>query len=145
MSALAEKLLCVFNSARVYIVYKRLSVHRLERLGKRCFVRIEKEAQVLNPYFLAEVAVYVFLNLAYKREVYFGVDIAEGVGGHGDGDSVLLNDIFGTPAPDPFGKAADCKGGAMSILTGIAANASISTGMPISVMSLVDIPGYRKI
>ena len=58
---------------------------------------------------------------------------------------MLLNDIFGTPAPDPFGRAADYKDGAMSILTGIAANASISTGMPISVMSLVDIPGYRKI
>ena len=75
----------------------------------------------------------------------YDVEIPTGVGGHGGGDSVLLNDIFGTPAQDPLNRAAGYRDGAMSILTGIAANASISSGMPVSVMSLVDIAGYRKI
>lgn len=86
-----------------------------------------------------KITVYPHFNEPYE------VEIPEGAGGHGGGDSVLLNDIFGAPAHDPFNRAAGYKDGAMSILTGIAANASISSGMPVSVMSLVDIPGYRKI
>ena len=34
--------------------------------------------------------------------------------------------------------------GAMSILTGISANKSISTGLPVNVLDLVEIPGYRR-
>ena len=74
----------------------------------------------------------------------YNVEIPEGKGGHGGGDSVLLNDIFGTPVPDPFNRAASHIDGAMSILTGIAANKSIASGMPVDVLSLVDLPGYRR-
>ncbi len=63
--------------------------------------------------------------------------IEEGQGGHGGGDSVLLNDLFGVPEPDRFNRAASHVDGAMSILTGIAANKSIATGMPVQVESLV--------
>jgi len=48
-----------------------------------------------------------------------------------------LNDIFGTPEEDPFHRAASHVDGAMSILTGIAANTSIRTGMPVKVADLV--------
>ena len=58
---------------------------------------------------------------------------------------MLLNDIFGIPDYDPFHRAASHVDGAMSILTGISANKSIATGMPVDVMSLVDLPGFRKI
>ena len=75
----------------------------------------------------------------------YNVDIEEGVGGHGGGDNVMLNDLFGIPVEDPFKRAASHVDGAMSILTGISANRSIATGMPVDVMSLVDIPGFRKI
>lgn len=58
-------------------------------------------------------------------------------GGHGGGDGVLLNDIFGTPAEDRFKRAASYLDGAMSILTGIAANKSIATGMPVQIDNLI--------
>ena len=75
----------------------------------------------------------------------YNVPIEEKKGGHGGGDTVLLNDLFGIPVPDPFNRAAGYKDGAMSILTGIAANKSIASGLPVDVMSLVDLPGYRKL
>lgn len=65
------------------------------------------------------------------------VDIEESEGGHGGGDPVLLNDIFGVPDPDPLNRAASHIDGAMSILTGIAANKSIATGMPVNIDGLV--------
>ena len=86
-----------------------------------------------------KIVVYPMFGNAYE------VDIKSGIGGHGGGDRVLLNDIFGEPAEDPFKRAASHIDGAMSILTGISANKSIASGMPVDVMSLVDIPGFRKI
>ena len=84
------------------------------------------------------LTVYPMFGESYK------VPIKEGVGGHGGGDTVLLNDIFGIPEYDPFHRAASHIDGAMSILTGIAGNKSIATGMPVDVLSLVDIPGFKK-
>ena len=74
----------------------------------------------------------------------YEVEIPEGTGAHGGGDAVLLNDMFGVPEYDPFHRAASHIDGAMSILTGIAANKSIASGLPVDVLSLVDIPGYRR-
>ncbi len=68
----------------------------------------------------------------------YEVDFPVGIGGHGGGDPVLLNDIFGTPVPDPLNRAASYEDGAMSILTGIAANKSIATGMPVNIKDLVE-------
>jgi hypothetical protein len=67
----------------------------------------------------------------------YEVDVEEGEGGHGGGDPVLLNDIFGTPQKDKFHRAASHVDGARSILTGIAANRSIRTGLPVRIDSLV--------
>jgi predicted dehydrogenase len=67
----------------------------------------------------------------------YEANISEGVGGHGGGDTVMLDDIFGSPSPDPLNRAASHIDGAMSILTGIAANQSIRTGMPVTVDDLV--------
>ena len=74
----------------------------------------------------------------------YEVKFEDGVGGHGGGDRVLLNDMFGVPDYDPFHRAASHIDGAMSILTGISANKSMMTGMPVNVLELVDIPGYKK-
>ena len=84
-----------------------------------------------------KLTVYPMFGDAYE------VEIAEGKGGHGGGDTVLLNDIFGVPEYDPFNRAASHVDGAMSILTGIAANKSIASGLPVDVKTLVDIPGFR--
>ena len=86
-----------------------------------------------------KITVYPMFGDAYN------VEIPEGKGGHGGGDDVLLNDLFGVPVEDPYKRAASYVDGAMSILTGISANKSIAGGMPVDVMSLVDLPGYRKL
>ncbi len=67
----------------------------------------------------------------------YEVEVEEGEGGHGGGDPVLLNDIFGVPAEDRFKRAANHIDGAKSILTGIAANRSIRTGQAVRVDELV--------
>ncbi len=67
----------------------------------------------------------------------YEVDVVEGTGGHGGGDPVLLQDIFGTPVKDEFNRAATHVDGAMSILTGIAGNISLSTGQPVKVDELI--------
>jgi predicted dehydrogenase len=61
-----------------------------------------------------------------------------GEGGHGGGDKRLLDDIFSPiKRDDPLGHRADHIQGAMSILTGIAANRSFATGLPMNVDELV--------
>jgi predicted dehydrogenase len=67
------------------------------------------------------------------------IEISEGAGGHGGGDPVLLNDLFGTPVEDKYNRAASHIDGAMSILTGIAANKSMSTGQVVRVDDLLNI------
>ncbi|HWA63645.1 MAG TPA: Gfo/Idh/MocA family oxidoreductase [Caulobacteraceae bacterium] len=63
------------------------------------------------------------------------------VGDHGGGDALLLEDIFGdAPPADPLGRRADHVAGARSILTGIAANQSFATGLPVRVDDLVRLP-----
>ncbi len=67
----------------------------------------------------------------------YEVPVPEGKGGHGGGDPLLLNDIFGDPVEDKFHRAANHVDGAMSILTGVAANKSIASGMPVKIDDLV--------
>ncbi|NOU97129.1 gfo/Idh/MocA family oxidoreductase [Paenibacillus sp. LMG 31456] len=67
----------------------------------------------------------------------YEVTVEEGKGGHGGGDPVLLNDLFGEPTPDRFNRAASHVDGAMSILTGIAGNRSLRTGQAVNVADLV--------
>ena len=70
----------------------------------------------------------------------YNVEPPAAIGGHGGGDILLLADIFGDPAPDPYRRAADHISGARSILTGIAANLSFQTGRPVNVDELVRLP-----
>jgi predicted dehydrogenase len=63
--------------------------------------------------------------------------VPESEGGHGGGDDRLLSDLFIGDQADPLGRAASHMDGAMSILTGIAANKSFATGLPIDVDTLV--------
>lgn len=69
----------------------------------------------------------------------YEVEVQEAKGGHGGGDPVLLNDLFGVPTPDKFNRAASHVDGVMSILTGIAANKSIATGLPVNIDGLVNL------
>jgi predicted dehydrogenase len=67
------------------------------------------------------------------------VPIDASAGGHGGGDPILLNDLFGVPVEDEYNRAANHLDGAMSILTGIAANKSIATGLPVEVKTVLDL------
>ena len=68
----------------------------------------------------------------------YTVDIPMMQGGHGGGDPILLEDLFGANPPnDPLKRAASYVDGAMSILTGIAANKSIASGLPVKIKDLV--------
>ena len=61
-----------------------------------------------------------------------------GQGGHGGGDVRLLADLFEPEKqPDPLDRAAGHLDGARSILTGIAANQAMRTGLPVRVADLV--------
>jgi hypothetical protein len=69
----------------------------------------------------------------------YEVEIPTAEGGHGGGDPVLLNDIFGVPEEDPYHRAAGYIDGVNSILTGIAANKSMASGLPVHIKDLVDL------
>lgn len=73
----------------------------------------------------------------------YPVQVPRGEGGHGGGDPVLLNDMFGTPEADPFNRAASHIDGALSILTGVAANRAIATGEPVNLRDLIILPGVK--
>ncbi|MGH8019384.1 MAG: Gfo/Idh/MocA family protein [Opitutaceae bacterium] len=61
-----------------------------------------------------------------------------GTGGHGGGDKVLLDDIFlANPPEDKYVRNSDQRGGAASILIGVAANRCFETGKPVEIASLV--------
>ncbi|MDF2721371.1 MAG: dehydrogenase [Paenibacillus sp.] len=70
-------------------------------------------------------------------EQAYEVEIEERAGGHGGGDPVLLNDLFGVREEDRFKRAASHVDGATSILTGIAGNISMATGNPVRISDLV--------
>ncbi len=64
-------------------------------------------------------------------------------GDHSGGDRLLLQDIFAPdPSQDKFGRIADERSGAYSILVGIAANRSLETGTQVKINDLV--PGLQK-
>jgi predicted dehydrogenase len=58
-------------------------------------------------------------------------------GGHGGGDTVMLNEIF-LPAvdADPYLRASDERGGTAAVLVGVAANQCIATGQPVQISDL---------
>jgi predicted dehydrogenase len=59
-------------------------------------------------------------------------------GGHGGGDERMLADLFsGRTVEDPLGRASTHRDGALSLLTGLAANRSFETGLPVQVDDLL--------
>ncbi len=84
--------------------------------------------------------VYPHFEPAYK------IDVWKGEGGHGGGDPALLKDLFSEhPPEDKYLRAADYRGGAWSILTGIAGNRSIEENRTVRTDELIlglDEPDY---
>ncbi len=81
-----------------------------------------------------------------QRRPAYELDLWTGAGGHGGGDDPLLDDLFSPhPPADRYLRAADQRGGAWSILTGVAANRSMATGQAVRIADLVhglDEPDY---
>jgi predicted dehydrogenase len=65
--------------------------------------------------------------------------------GHGGADALMTARLFGADdaaragAPDPLGRAATARDGALALLTGLAANRSFVTGQPVRVAELLTI------
>ncbi|MEU0791726.1 Gfo/Idh/MocA family oxidoreductase [Amycolatopsis sp. NPDC005961] len=57
--------------------------------------------------------------------------------GHGGGDERMLAELLGDAGPDPLGCAADHESGLQALLTGLAANRSLATGLPVPVDDLL--------
>ncbi|MGH7495137.1 MAG: Gfo/Idh/MocA family protein [bacterium] len=74
---------------------------------------------------------------AYEAEPW------QGTGGHGGGDRLLLEDLFGEHQPeDKYLRLADQRSGAYSILTGVAANLSMASGKQIQIADICQGIGY---
>ena len=101
------------------------------QVGETSYVNAGGDAKNEGAAKTKSIVVYPQFGTPYE------VEIPEGIGGHGGGDPILQNDIFGVPEYDEFHRAASHVDGAMSILTGIAANKSIATGMPVNIKDLV--------
>jgi len=67
----------------------------------------------------------------------YEVEVETRKGGHGGGDPILLEHLFGEVKNDEFNRAASHLDGAVSILTGIASNISMKTGLPVRIDDLV--------
>jgi predicted dehydrogenase len=77
------------------------------------------------------------------REPAYAVPVWTGEGGHGGGDTVMLDEIFGTGRKaDKYLRAADHRSGAYSCLVGIAANMSFKSGLPVDIAGLAPGLGY---
>lgn len=74
----------------------------------------------------------------------YDVPVAEGKGGHGGGDPVMLDDVFGGRKADKFNRASFVREGANAVLVGIGGNISMRTGQPIKVQDLVHWYGEEK-
>lgn len=67
------------------------------------------------------------------------IEFEDAKGGHGGGDVRLLKDIFEGAGNDPLHHAAGYVDGAYSILTGIAANKSMASGLPVEIDDLIEV------
>ncbi|TPQ23526.1 Gfo/Idh/MocA family protein [Streptomyces sporangiiformans] len=104
-------------------------------------VRAEGSGPVMHGSAVGEDAGRTELLLRRFWERPREVKVATGEGGHGGGDIRMLADLFGerTDAPDALGRAADATDGARSLVTGLAANRSFETGLPVRVRDLLDV------
>jgi predicted dehydrogenase len=73
------------------------------------------------------------------------IRVPHGQSGHGGGDRLLKDSVFGITKSDPLHQAASVRDGALSILVGIAARKSCETGQPIKIADLTSIkPGNKR-
>jgi predicted dehydrogenase len=79
------------------------------------------------------------MTLHPLREPARAIEPDTGTGEHYGGDRLLRDHLFRGFESDPLGLQADSRAGAMSILTGVAANKSIQEGRPVRVEELLSV------
>ena len=106
------------------------------RLEHRCRETVYVSGDGRDPGALLPDETRTTLLLHFEKPVE--LEVWTGEGGHGGGDEKLAEDLFAPSiAMDCWGRRADHRAGAWSILTGIAANRSIETGRAVDVETLV--------
>ena len=83
------------------------------------------------------------LNAEIRLTSNFGysqvIQVPHAGGGHGGGDTRLMDKVFDPELPDPWRQAAGTREGSMSILTGIAARTSIEEKRPVKIADLTSL------
>ena len=79
-----------------------------------------------------------FIRIYPTRQPAYEVPVWTGEGGHVGGDDLMLRDLFAPEGHDKYLRAADHRGGAASILCGIAANRSIAGGGWVKTGGILD-------
>jgi len=87
-----------------------------------------------------------YIRIYPLREPGYAGDVWKGEGGHGGGDSLMLDDIFGAERkPDKYLRNADHRSGTYGCLVGAAINRCLEAGRPVKIADLVpgiDYPDY---
>lgn len=116
----------------------RVEVELVEQVGKQFVAGAEEslqtDADAVAKFGGKHIRVFPMFGRPYE------VEIPEGIGGHGGGDAVMLEQIFAEQPPhDPFARAASHVDGAASIMLGVAANQSIASGELVRVRDLIQL------
>ncbi|WP_017472002.1 Gfo/Idh/MocA family protein [Amphibacillus jilinensis] len=90
-------------------------------------------------------AEFIALRVLPMFDEPYDVPIKMGSGGHGGGDQILLQDLFGEEKVDRFKRAATHIDGIQSIMTGIAGNHSLKTGLPVKIDDLLKLPSQKEL
>ncbi len=127
-----------FNSWEGYVVCFNGTKGRLEHKAEES-VYLTADGSV--PGALKPEGTYI--RIYPLREPGYEVPVWTGTGGHGGGDAVMLEDIFGTEKKtDKYLRAADHRAGAYGCLVGAAANVCFETGRPVRIADLAPDLGY---
>lgn len=118
-----EGLRVSFTGSKGRIDYEAFERSNFDQTGERSLIQ--------GDVYSKRIMVHPMFGKSYE------VEIPKATGGHGGGDPALMKNIFGDPSEDRFKRAANHVDGAMSILTGVAANKSIASGLPVKIDSLV--------
>ncbi|MER5924163.1 Gfo/Idh/MocA family protein [Streptomyces mirabilis] len=119
----------------------RLELLVEESTWSRPLVRTRTSGPVMHGAAVGDEAGRTELLLRRFWEPPQEVKVPTGEGGHGGGDVRMLADLFGERADgaDPLGRAADAVDGARSLVTGLAANRSFESGLPVRAQALLDV------
>jgi len=98
--------------------------------------RLDVRAYHAQPWKVENLAEFR-ITQSFKTSQTFA--LKSGGGGHWGADQVMQDQIFRDPKPDPLGRKAGSREGALSALIGIAARHSIEQGRPIKIDELVKI------